>query len=153
MKILKATLICVMVIALASSCFAEIQTRSGKILEMKGKVNVAQIGGETVPAKVGMALHEGDILETKGDAWALIELEGIEKSTVEIDQNSQLLLSKLELDTEEGSQNTMLDVAIGKILIKVAKLRHEKSKFEVKTPTSVVGVRGTEFAVEVEALD
>ena len=34
----------------------------------------------------------------------------------------------------------------------VDKLRKEHSKFEIKTPTSIVGVRGTTFAVEVENL-
>ena len=32
------------------------------------------------------------------------------------------------------------------------KLKAEKSKFEVKTPTSVVGVRGTAFSVKVDEI-
>jgi len=105
-------------------------------------------------AESGMVLSEGDILRTKKNAWALVNLDGDgETATVTVQENSQLLISKLTKDEEENSQETLLDLGLGKILIEAEKLHSEKSKFEVKTPTSVVGVRGTTFAVEVEALE
>ena len=85
---------------------------------------------------------------------AILNLNGMgETAAVEINENSQLLLLELIQDKEEETQQTLLDLAIGKVLIRAQKLHSEKSKFEVKTPTSIVGVRGTTFAVEVEALD
>ncbi|MFC1570800.1 FecR domain-containing protein [Candidatus Omnitrophota bacterium] len=127
--------------------------RSGKILDMDGKVVVWPVGGDRVIGERGMELHEGDVVETKSDAFALIKLYGIEEATVELNPNSQMLLSELTMDKEKGTQKTLLDLALGKILIKAEKLHSGKSKFEVKTPTSVVGVRGTTFAVEVEAME
>ena len=59
----------------------------------------------------------------------------------------------LKKDEEGRVQTTLLDLAIGKILISAEKLDTPDSKFEVKTPTSVVGVRGTAFSVEVEAVE
>ena len=55
-------------------------------------------------------------------------------------------------DDQAGTQNTLFDLSLGEILIKAKKLHSEKSKFEVKTPTSIVGVRGTTFSVTVEAV-
>ena len=62
-------------------------------------------------------------------------------------------MAELIGNKEEGTQKTLLDLAIGKILIRAKKLHSEEEKFEVKTPTTIVGVRGTTFAVEVEALE
>ena len=55
-------------------------------------------------------------------------------------------------DLNKGTSQTLLDLAVGKILIRVDKLHKKGDKFEIKTPTSIVGVRGTVFGVEVEAL-
>jgi hypothetical protein len=74
-------------------------------------------------------------------------------ATVEVKENSQLLLSELLVNPANGTQKTLLDLAAGEILIKAQKVKGEESKFEVKTPTSIVGVRGTTFAVKVEALE
>ena len=68
-------------------------------------------------------------------------------------ENSQLMLRELKKDKRTGTENTLLDLAVGKILVKAQKLRDPDSKFEVKTPTSVVGVRGTNFSVQVEAVE
>ena len=68
---------------------------------------------------------------------------------VEMSPNSELTFAELVKDDATGTQKTLLDLAIGQILIKAAKLNTAESKFEVKTPTSVVGVRGTKFAVRV----
>jgi hypothetical protein len=66
-------------------------------------------------------------------------------------ENSQLQLTELKINKAEASETTLLDLALGAVLIKAEKLHSEKSRFEVKTPTSIVGVRGTTFSVAVEA--
>ena len=72
---------------------------------------------------------------------------------VDVSEKSQLSLATLVKDTTSGLKKTLLDLAIGQVLIKAEKLDTPDSKFEVKTPTSVVGVRGTKFSVRVEALE
>ena len=101
-----------------------------------------------------MVLNEKDFIKTKADSWVNMNLDGSgETAAVELDENSQLMLLRLTKDDENGTQKTLLDLAIGKILIRAQKLHTKESSFEVKTPTSIVGVRGTVFEVEVEALD
>ena len=83
---------------------------------------------------------------------AVLLLEGVSgTASVELNEESELRLTELFEDQGDGQQLTLLDLAIGKMLITSKKLRSEKSKFRVKTPTSIIGVRGTTFSISVEA--
>ena len=153
MKVARFLIILLLVAGMATFAYCETATREAKLIDMQGSVTVRTAGGEKIPGEIGMTLHEGDIVKTGADSFALVKLEGSETATVEVNANAQMLLSELQVDEEAGTQTTLLDLAIGKILIKADKVHNENSKFEVKTPTSVVGVRGTTFAVEVEGLE
>ncbi|MBU0896123.1 MAG: FecR domain-containing protein, partial [Candidatus Omnitrophica bacterium] len=128
--------------------------RVSKVIDVSGKVIVKPSGEKGwIPVQKGMIISEGDILKTKVNSWALLNLNGSgETATVEVEENSQLAFTELTKD-DQGVEKTFLDLALGKLLIEAKKLESEKSKFEVKTPTSIVGVRGTTFAIEVEAID
>lgn len=130
---------------------ANAQTRSGKILDTQGKVEVKLGKANWVSAAKNMNLNEGDMIRTRTNSSATIELE--KAGIVEIKPNSELELSELTTNKADNSQRTILDLSLGEVLIKAKKLSAEKSKFEVKTPTSVVGVRGTAFSVKVEAVE
>lgn len=153
MRFFKFLLILVLVANIGLISHGSETTRTGKVLDMNGKVEVSLANGDIVPAEIGMALNEGDAIKTKADSFVLVKLEGPETATVELNENSELLLTELAIDEDKGTQKTLLDLALGKILIKAETLHNENSKFEVKTPTSVVGVRGTTFAVEVESVE
>lgn len=127
--------------------------RIATVTEIKGTVEVKTPKQAWMPAKVGMVFNQGDIIRTKKNSRALLNLDGMaETATIEVKENSQLKLAELIENKKEASQTTMLDLALGEILIKAKKLHSEKSRFEVKTPTSIVGVRGTTFSVTVEAI-
>lgn len=126
------------------------ENRSGKVVDSQGNVEVKL--GETgwTPASIGVVLNEGDMIRTNVNSSAIVEVENA--GTVEIKPNSELEFTELTTDKEDSSHRTILDLSLGEILIKAKKLNAEKSKFEVKTPTSVVGVRGTAFSVKVDAV-
>ncbi|MFH0772628.1 MAG: FecR family protein [Candidatus Omnitrophota bacterium] len=153
------TIITVIILSLvlAISCQArgaESTLRTALILEFEGSVDVKLSDTKWIPAKEEMVLNQGDVIRTKSDSWALVRLLGdSELATVEIKENSQLRLAELFEIKEEGVQKTLLDLAVGEILIKAEKLRSPKSTFDVKTPTSMLGIRGTTLSVKVEALE
>jgi hypothetical protein len=153
MKMLKVLAVFIMVVGLACTAFAAEEIRTAKVIDIEGDVEIKMADGSQMPAEIGMVITQGDIVKTKGDSWALVKLEGIETATVEIDENAEVLLSQLTMDEDAGTQQTLLDLAIGKVLIKAEKVQDENSKFQVKTPTSIVGVRGTTFQVTVEGLE
>jgi len=154
MKILRSVVIMILVLGLASVVYAEQVKRTAKVISLEGDVSVKPIGKDWVAAQVDMALGEGDVIVTKKGASALLNVDGDgETATVTVNEGSQLLMTELARDKDTGAQQTMLELAAGKILIKAQKLHSEAERFEVQTPTTVVGVRGTVFEVEVGTLE
>lgn len=154
MKKVIILLLAVALVGCYSFVLAEKVNRIATIAEVKGKVEVRLSGKAWAPATKNMVLTQGDMIRTKADGWALLNLDGnAQTALVEVKNNSQLGLAELIEDKAMDSQKTLLDLALGEVLIKAQKLHSEKSSFEVKTPTSVVGVRGTTFSVTVEAVE
>lgn len=132
-----------------SLCYAKDVSRTANISELKGTVEMKIAGGNWTTANLGAVLKEGDSIRTGKDSIAILNVEGMETATVEVKPDSQVKLAELIQDKEAKTQKTLLDLSLGEILIKVQKLHSPNSKFEVKTPTSIVGVRGTTFSVSV----
>ncbi len=106
-------------------------------------------GGEWKAAKDGMTIMPGDEVRTAAGATVKVLLSGGSVGQVEIKEGSLFRINKAEIDAVTGDKTTLLDLAIGKILVKVQSLKG-KSRFEVKTPTALTGVRGTIFEVTVK---
>jgi hypothetical protein len=155
MKMLRILFIAALVIGVAATAFAVESKRTAQILSIDGQAEV-RLAGESSwsPAQAGMILKEGDTLKTGAESVAMLNVDGKgQTATVEVKEKSQLLLSEMLADTSAGTSKTLLDLAMGEVLIKAQKVHGEQSKFEVKTPTSIVGVRGTTFNVKVEAVE
>jgi len=154
MKIFKVMCITVLVLSMALAVHA-MEKRTAQIVSLDGRAEVKTEGQTSwSSAKVGMVLNEGDTIRTFAKTWILLNVNGKgQTATVEIKENSKLLLSEMLADVKAGTSKTLLDLALGEVLIKAQKVHGQESRFEVKTPTSIVGVRGTTFNVKVEAVD
>jgi len=138
-----------------SGASAEEVKRTASVVEASGDVAIKISSAQAwQPAKAGDVLNEGSYIKTGPLSKAVLNIDGDGKTAlVDVSEKSQLSLATLVKDTTSGLKKTLLDLAIGQVLIKAEKLDTPDSKFEVKTPTSVVGVRGTKFSVRVEALE
>ncbi len=149
---MKMTGRCGFVLLVASLAFCAAvsaeQVRQGQITEVRGEVLVRLQGGDWKPAEMGMMLKEKDEIRTAKGGFAEIVLDGGDVGRLELKENSHFRVNTLGLNSS-GDKVTLLDLAIGKVLVHAEKLRGD-SKFEVRTPTSTTGVRGTEFEVSVE---
>ena len=154
MKIFRIACIMALVLVMAAGVYAA-EKRTAEIMSIDGTAQVKPAGQMTWnPAQKDMVLKEGDTIKTGSKSWVLLNVDGKgQTASVEIKENSQMLLSELLVDQEAGTSSTLLDLAMGEVLIKAQKVHGEKSRFEVKTPTSIVGVRGTVFNVKVEAVE
>lgn len=121
-----------------------------KILEIKGDANYLKAGTtEWVKLEPTMILAEGDSVKTGSGAQLRMELMGSAKTAeLLIRKETEFKFSKFRFDEASKVDNTLLEVGVGSILVKAEKLVGA-SKFEVKTPTSIVGIRGTIFEVHV----
>ncbi|MBI4432479.1 MAG: FecR domain-containing protein [Candidatus Omnitrophica bacterium] len=121
-----------------------------RVVELQGNAEFMKSGSEKwMPLANGAVLSEGDRLKTAMDSEIRLELSGNAKTAeIVVRQNSDFIFKTFRHDEPAKIDNTLLDVQIGSVLVKAEKLVGD-SKFEVKTPTSIVGIRGTTFEVNV----
>jgi hypothetical protein len=113
----------------------------------KGTVYLER-GGKRLPASVGTHLQATDVVVTGADGSAGITF--IDNSLLSLGPNSVLQIERCAVNstTHEGVFDTTLSRGtLSMVSGKIAKQSPESVK--VKTPSSILGVRGTEFLVRV----
>ena len=120
------------------------------ILEIKGDANYLKAGTtEWTKLEPTVILAEGDSVKTGPATQLRMELIGSTKTAeILVRKETEFKFSKFRFDEASKVDNTLLEVGVGSVLVKAEKLVGA-SKFEVKTPTSIVGIRGTIFEVHV----
>ncbi len=135
--------------ALALSAFAGagLANDVGQIKVTKGVVHVER-GGALIPAAVGMPIQESDKLVTGADGT--IGVTFADNSLLSVGPNSTLSVDKFSFNssTHEGQfdaslQKGTLAVISGKMV------KQSPEAMKIRTPASILGVRGTEFVVKV----
>ncbi|MDD4835230.1 MAG: FecR domain-containing protein [Lutispora sp.] len=115
---------------------------SAKLIQMEGDVQVVRAGGEKpFKAFLKMRLTEGDRIITGPTGTAKIEMD--DEVVITLAENTKIYLS--ELRGSKGAQQSSINLQSGGVGSSVKKKLKENSRFEIKTPTAVMGVRGTEF--------
>lgn len=122
------------------------------VTDAQGTVQVMSQGSSTwSPVAFGMMLSTGDTIKTGKDSYADLSFNGTgQDAIVRVDANSSMKIADYIVSDKIENKKIALDLAMGDILVKANQLKSE-SQFTVRTPTSVVGVRGTGFKVSVSA--
>ncbi|HNX69610.1 MAG TPA: FecR domain-containing protein, partial [Candidatus Omnitrophota bacterium] len=126
-----------------------LQVHRAELKDPGRDVFVRSPGGQWRPATTGTVLVPGDELRTITGSSVKMLLDGGAVGQVEVSERSFLRIGKAETNTVTGDKTTLLELAVGKVLVHAEKLKGD-SKFEVRTPTALTGVRGTTFTVEVK---
>ena len=119
----------------------------GQIKVARGQVSVER-AGTAVPVTVGTRLQQADTLRTGSDGSVGITMN--DDSLLSAGPNSVLVLERYALDPT--SSQGRLDTALNKGTLVVVSGRIAKQSpdaMTVRTPSSILGVRGTEFALSV----
>jgi len=117
----------------------------GQVKIAKGQVTIER-EGKTLPASVGARLQTADVVKTGADGSVGITMD--DDSLLSAGPNSVLSLDRYVFDptTNQGR----FDASLNKGTLAVISGRIAKQSpdaMTVRTPTAVLGVRGTEFAV------
>lgn len=147
----KKLVLVICVLFVSAPLFAEVG-RVAEISSLQGAVWFRKAGTtEWKNAEKGMLLLENDEIKTGENATVEILLDTAgETGKLDLTANSQMRFEAMKKNPATADKTTLLDLAVGKVLIKAEKLKGNSS-FQVKTPTSICGVRGTLFEVTVEA--
>lgn len=128
--------------------FAEDTFRAATVSKVEGSVQIMKAGGEKqFDAFVGMSLTEGDRIITGDKASITLEID--DDKEVKLDENTQMSLSELSGKIEAQNDQTSLSLIVGKVWSNIKKKLNIRAKYEIKTPTAVMGARGTMFGVSV----
>lgn len=131
-------------IAEVKKFIAENNSKKALVVPVEGKFRINSSGGAAFDSHelIG-SLRKGDRIEVGPDSSARIFVSGGD-AEIALSQNSNLTLSRNQADDSfEGLLNE------GFAQIKVTIRGKYAKKFEVRTPSVAVAVRGTEFSVQV----
>jgi hypothetical protein len=135
------------VISLALTNAACANDAAGTIKSSKGQVNIER-AGEKVAAAVGSPIFVSDKVRSGADGSFGVTLK--DNTLLSGGPNSLVIINKFNYDTTTNAGGMSIGVRKGTLAVatgKIAKATPESIDFH--TPTSVLGVRGTEFVVEV----
>jgi hypothetical protein len=118
-----------------------------KVVALSGAITAKGADGNPVALGVGARITEGMEIDTSANGFVTIALP--DASRISIPSISRVKLAKLRLTKYTKSPRTEVMLLRGRLESRVAPLEPSKGKFEVRTPQSVAGVRGTHFRVGV----
>lgn len=115
-----------------------------KLVHSRGNV---KINGAAASADYG--LQAGDVITTGTTGFATLQLE--DQSTLTLPPNSQLRIKNVNAFERARLSDAVLELQAGSIETRVAPGNSGVGRFEIHTPISVTGVRGTNLRVHTSA--
>lgn len=150
MRHLSLWLIGVFTFAFVTSA-AHAQQVYGELKVVKGDVSI-QSGRDSklTKAAIGLRVFPSDTIKTGKDSRAKILM--VDKNEINISPDSEIVLQKYVYDPAAGKKDVLLNVLSGKVRSKVEqKYDGKTTRFQVKTPSAVAGVRGTDFLTSFDS--
>ncbi len=120
----------------------------GMVKQLKGDVKVKR-ENQTLPLKVGSRLYRGDMIITKESGEVGIIFD--DGTRISLGKKAIFVIREFEVDPIKKNYNVDLDLQKGKAIFssgRIGKLSPQSVKFHI--PEGIIGIRGTQFAVEVE---
>lgn len=120
----------------------------GQIKKAEGEVWVDR-GAQTLPGRVGLMLETADTLRTGANGSVGVTMR--DDSLVSAGPNSILSLARFEFDTVSSQGQFETRLKRGTMAVVTGRIaKQTPGAVTVRTPTAVLGARGTEFVVAAD---
>jgi len=122
-----------------------------EIGRIKTFVGMAQVkrGSQVIPASAGLKLEETDLLITGKDGRMGIAFT--DDTRIAVGPNSNIQVRQYKYDRTQQTGNFVARVNKGSLGVVSGKIaKSAKNAMQVHTPTTILGVRGTRFVVDVK---
>lgn len=140
---------CALAVAAALLAIAAHAEPIGLIKVQSGEVHIERQGAR-VPATVGVSVDRGDRIVTGRDGSVGVSFA--DGAILSAGPSSVLVLDAFNYDPSTRAGNFDVSVRRGTLSAISGKLvTQTPGAMKVRTPTAILGVRGTEFVVHVEA--
>ncbi len=119
----------------------------GQVKTVAGEAAIVRDGAR-LPAKPGDPVYQNDVIETGADATIGITFN--DNSVFSAGPDSQLALPQFNFDVQTLNGNMLAELRKGTLSVVSGDITHHTpGALRIKTPSAILGVRGTTFAVEV----
>jgi hypothetical protein len=120
----------------------------GQVKTAKGTVHVER-EGKRLPASVGMPIRQADTLVTGSDG--AVGVTFTDNSLLSTGPNSVLVVDRYTFDTTTHAGRFDASLKKGTLAVVSGKMvKQSPEAMKVRTPAAIMGVRGTEFVVQVD---
>jgi hypothetical protein len=120
----------------------------GLVKVANGSVQI-QRGAARLSAVVGTGLQASDVVVTGADGTAGITFT--DNSLVSVGPNSVFAIDKYEFDTTTNAGAFEGNLKQGRLAAVSGKMvKQSPESMKIRTPSAIMGVRGTEFVVQVD---
>ena len=120
----------------------------GQVKIAKGTVHVER-EGKRLPASVGMPIRQADTLVTGTDG--AVGVTFTDNSLLSTGPNSVLVVDRYSFDTTTHAGRFDASLKKGTLAVVSGKMvKQSPDAMKVRTPAAIMGVRGTEFVVQVD---
>ena len=127
----------------ADFSFADI----GQIKTLKGEVFIIRSGSH-LQAKLGDILNQADVVETGPNGCVGITF--IDNSRFSVGPNTRLELKQFNFNPTTHEGEFEADINSGTLAVVSGQIaKHSPEAMKIKTPTTILGFRGTKIAVKV----
>ncbi|HEX9182746.1 MAG TPA: FecR domain-containing protein [Burkholderiales bacterium] len=120
----------------------------GQVKTAKGTVHVER-EGKRIPANVGMPIRQADTLVTGADG--AVGVTFTDNSLLSTGPNSVLVVDRYTFDSTTHAGRFDASLKKGTLAVVSGKMvKQSPEAMKVRTPAAIMGVRGTEFVVQVD---
>ena len=120
----------------------------GRIKSFVGDVQISR-DGRTFAARSGVRLEEGDVVSTGRNARVGISF--LDNTRMALGPSSQVTLDEFSYNRSRQTGSFVTSVNRGSLGVVSGNIANsQRDAMRVRTPTSMLGVRGTRFIVEVD---
>jgi hypothetical protein len=136
-----------LLLAAAAPAVAQEQ-QIGQINTMNGTVSVVRAGQSRL-LKVGDPVYQRDVVETGKDSGVGITF--VDNSVFSTGPESSLSLDQFRFDSGNFKGEMLAKLKKGTLTVVSGDIaRSSPGNMKIQTPTAILGVRGTTFAIEVQ---
>ena len=136
------------IVAALAVAFPAMAADVGLVKVSKGSVQI-QRGAQKLPAAVGSGVQASDVIVTGADGSAGITFA--DNSLVSVGPNSVFAIDKYSFDTTTHQGEFEGSLRQGRLAAVSGKMvKQSPESMKIRTPSAIMGVRGTEFLVQVD---
>ena len=121
----------------------------GDVIQQKGVTNIERKGGDTFEKiDKDFDVESYDTVKTKNGRTAI---QFLDETRVDVTENSKLVIDEFVYNPNTSTGSLSLKASFGTVRYASGQIaKNSRQNVKIRTPTAVVGVRGTDFSLTVD---